>query len=313
MEKCRRRRIKTAARLFPVILLAAAVTILSLRGRSLLQICFLDVGQGDGVVIQTPAGACVMIDGGSSSKKNLGRYQLEPYLKNQGIAYIDAIFVSHTDHDHISGLQKLLEDSGDGLTTIRAGYLVLPDWADPPDSWKELAGTAERSGTKVVTSGRGDTFTVKDTTFEILAPNKNTVAEDINEASLVIELHYGEFDAIFTGDIGKETEERLAEDQLLSDVELLKTAHHGSRYSSSKEFLQAVRAETAVISCSYRNVYGHPAPETIERLEEAGCQIEYTMKSGAVTVCTDGKNMAIYRFLAEKSPQDHDFSKIDAD
>lgn len=251
------------------------------------------------MVIQTPAGGCVMIDGGSSSKKNLGRYQLEPYLKNQGISYIDAVFVTHTDHDHISAVQQLFEDGGDGLTSIRAGYLVLPDWADPPESWKDLAETAERSGTKVVTSGRGDTFTVKDAAFDILAPNKNTVAEDINEASLVIGLHYGEFDAVFTGDIGKETEERMVEDQLLSDVELLKTAHHGSRYSSSREFLQAVQAEIAVISCSYRNVYGHPAPETIERLEEAGCQIEYTMKSGAVTVCTDGKHITIRRFLED--------------
>ena len=223
-----------------------------------------------------------------------------PYLKNQGISYVDAIFISHTDLDHISGVLQLLETISSGLTTIRVGTLVLPDWKDPPDTWTELAKAAWTAGAKVVTGHRGDVFQGKDVQFRIISPQSGVVTEDLNEAGMVMEMTYGNFKALFTGDIGEGTENELLTDGQLEDVDVLKVAHHGSRFSSSDLFLKAVHAETAVISCSENNTYGHPAPETVDRLNEAGCRVEYTMKSGAVTIQTDGELIKVERYIQIK-------------
>ena len=117
---------------------------------------------------------------------------------------------------------------------------------------------------------------------------------------MVMEMTYGNFKALFTGDIGEGTENELLTDGQLEDVDVLKVAHHGSRFSSSDLFLKAVHAETAVISCSENNTYGHPAPETVDRLNEAGCRVEYTMKSGAVTIQTDGERIKVERYIQIK-------------
>ena len=106
-----------------------------------------------------------------------------------------------------------------------------------------------------------------------------------------MELRYRAFRGLFTGDIGEETERELIKKGLLSDVDFLKVAHHGSRYSTCEEFLEIVKPELAVISCSDSNTYGHPSPETVERLEKSGARIACTMKSGAVTVRTDGEGI----------------------
>ena len=94
---------------------------------------------------------------------------------------------------------------------------------------------------------------------------------------------------LFTGDIGADTEKTLLASGILKDVDCLKVGHHGSRYSTTEAFLEKIKPELAIISCSSTNTYGHPSPETVERLEAAGSQVEYTMKNGAITVETDGK------------------------
>ena len=105
----------------------------------------------------------------------------------------------------------------------------------------------------------------------------------------------GGFEGLFTGDIGTETEKKLLPE--LEDVDFLKVGHHGSRYSTCQEFLDVVRPELAVVSCSATNTYGHPSGETIERLEDSGAKIWYTMKEGAVTAETDGKEVWVDTFV----------------
>ena len=255
------------------------------------------MGQGDGILIQTPENRHYLIDGGSSSQKELGRYCLLPALKNQGISYLDGIFISHTDLDHISGVQELLEYIEKGLTIIRVGHLILPGWnggKQQPEAWKELAGAAERAGVKVVTANAGDKFPSASISFSILWPEAGAEGKDVNEEAMVMELIYGDFEMLFTGDIGEETEKKLLSEGRLKDVDCLKVGHHGSRYSSSEAFLAVVKPEISIISCSSTNTYGHPSPETIQRLEECGSQVEYTMKNGAITLETDGKKLQLY-------------------
>ena len=131
--------------------------------------------------------------------------------------------------------------------------------------------------------------------FRFLSPEKGATGTDTNEEGMVVELEYGGFKGLFVGDIGAETEKKLLPD--LEDVDFLKVGHHGSRYSSCQEFLDVVRPEMAVISCSATNRYGHPSKETVERLENAGANIWYTMKNGAVTVTTDGEKMWLDTFI----------------
>ena len=261
-----------------------------------LQITCLDVGQGDGILIRTPDNKHYLIDGGSSSQSDLGRYCLLPALKSMGISCLDGIFISHTDKDHLSGVQELLEYMEKGLTTIRAAYLVLPGWTEPPEAWTDLASAAQKAGIKTVTGNAGNIIRSGAAAFEILWPESTARGKDVNEEAMVMELTYGDFRMLFTGDIGADTEKKLLSVGCLNDIDCLKVGHHGSRYSSSEEFLKKVKPELSIISCSSTNTYGHPSPETVKRLKDCGSQIEYTMKNGAIILETNGKNLRIRRF-----------------
>lgn len=309
--------------------LCLGILTLAFQDRRELRITCLDVGQGDGIVLEIPGGGAFLMDFGSSSRKNTGQYQLLPYLKSRGITYLDGILVSHTDTDHISGVQELLELMTKDLTSIKAGTLILPDWnpeekasgghvrespeasgADPSgeaagedgeEAYGGLLELADKAGVRCVFAEQGDRLVSGKAEMKFLAPEKSASGADVNEEGMVMELKYGSFRALFTGDIGEAAEKSLLKKGVLSDMDFLKTAHHGSRYSTCREFLDRIRPELAVISCSDSNNYGHPAPETVERLEECGAKIFYTMKSGAVTVRTDGERARAEGFLPDRS------------
>lgn len=262
-----------------------------------LKITCLDVGQGDGIVVETSENYRFLIDGGSSKSK-VGQYQILPFLKSQGISRLDGILISHTDGDHISGVKELLDFMGKGLISLRVASLYLPKLSCPSEEWEELVKAAEIAGVQVHMVSRGDTVKGGELKLTVLSPKQGASGENVNEDAMVFRLEYKDFNGLFTGDIGAETEEKLLEENMLTDMDFLKVGHHGSRYSSSQPFLDTIRPQVAVISCSETNTYGHPSPETIERLEACGCQVEYTMKSGAVTLETDGGKMKIRKFLS---------------
>ena len=274
------------------VILAAGILVLSWKDRSGLRITCLDVGQGDGIVLEMPEGSAFLMDCGSSNQKNTGQYQLLPYLKSRGITCLDGLMVSHTDTDHISGIRELLDFIAKGLSSVKAETLILPEWEDAgEEECADLLELAKQAGVSCVFAGEGDRLSFQDVEMRFLAPLENASGADANEEGLVMELRYRAFRGLFTGDIGEETERELIKKGLLSDVDFLKVAHHGSRYSTCEEFLEIVKPELAVISCSDSNTYGHPSPETVERLEKSGARIACTMKSGAVTVRTDGEGI----------------------
>lgn len=290
-------KIRQKGMLLSVVLIS--ILFLGFRQRNYLSVTCLDIGQGDAIVIQIPGGKNIMVDGGSSSKKNTAAGQLLPYLKNQGISVVDAILLSHTDIDHISGVQELMDLKEKHLTTLRIKYLLLPDWKNPEPVYDELEAKAKRCGISVLKLQQGQKLQFGDATMKILSPEPGTEGTNPNEEGLVMELCYGKFHGLFTGDIGEETEKKLL--PRLDDVDFLKVGHHGSRYSSCQEFLDRIQPEAAVISCSEFNTYGHPSPETIKRLEQNGIKTMYTMKSGAVTVSTDGGHMWMETFCDGKT------------
>ena len=278
-----------------VALVILAVVFLGYHSRNGLAITCLDIGQGDCCVLKMPGGENFLLDGGSSNKKNTAVYQILPYLKNQGIAILDGIFVSHTDQDHISGIEELLELCAQKLTTVRVKNLILPDWDTTGGEYEKLKMLAEQTGIRVQTVREGNLLKTKEAQIEILAPENGADGSDTNEDGMVMKVHFGKFRGLFTGDIGAETEKKLLDS--MEDVDFLKVAHHGSKYSTCQGFLDVVSPEIAVISCSAKNTYGHPSADTIKKLEDCGAQVEYTMKNGAITVQTDGEGIWLDRFI----------------
>lgn len=256
-----------------------------------LELTVLDVGQGDGIWLSCEEGLSCLIDGGSSSEKELYPYCLLPFLKYKGKARPDYVFVTHMDEDHVSGVRELAEAGA-------ARCLVLPADVRGDEKAEKLARLGEENGMDIwwIKPGEG----IKKGKFKLtcLAPSGIYDGSNENAASLVLLLEYGEygeFRGLFTGDLEQEGEEALLR-LALPDCDFLKVAHHGSDYTTSEELLQRIQPEIAVISCGENNSYGHPGKELLARLAKAGCRIYQTPESGAVTLRCDGREMEIVEF-----------------
>ena len=273
-------------------LVLAGMFLLCLRVHTGFRITMLDVGQGDAVFFRSPSGMTFLSDAGSTSVKKVGTYRILPFLQWEGTGVLDYIFVSHMDEDHINGLRELIEDS---LTPggIQIGHAVLPALASKDDAYIEMEELLTGAEIEILYMGQGDCLSDDQVSFTCLWPPKETRLSDRNDLSLVFLAEYGQFDMLFTGDIEKETEAKLAALGILEEVEILKVAHHGSRHSSSEVFLRKVRPSLSLISCSATNRYGHPGEETLARLKEEKSVIKITKDSGAVRIFTDGKRVKV--------------------
>ena len=261
-----------------------------------LEVLFLDVGQGDGILLRTEKFS-VLIDGGSSSKKSLGEYTLEPCLKSMGVSVVNYAFISHGDMDHFSGVAYILESCDD----IRIENLLLPYQGRDNKSVIRLAELAEKRGTKVWYLTGGDKIQAGKLRITCIYPNKPDVPENANEESEVLKVDYGGCHMLFTGDLGEKGEERLlerpGETRMLEEIHVLKAAHHGSKYSSGQAFLDVVKPRWAVISYGEGNSYGHPHKEVLDRLEGYKTEVFKTGVSGAVRMWTDGEMIRFTSFI----------------
>lgn len=276
--------------------LSSLIVFLLYRSVSGLRIDFIDVGQGDGILLETKK-QVVLVDGGSTQLKKLGEQRLEPLLKSRGIRKIDMAFVSHGDQDHISGLMWLLEED----TGIEIGRLFLPLPGKGEEIYEKLESAAARKGVKTDYICTGDLIQSGKLSLSCLYPYSDTLSSDRNGHSEVLLAEYGDFSMLLMGDLGTEGEAEIAEvwDEK-KQVQILKAGHHGSSTSSSELFLDAVRPQIAVLSYGKDNSYGHPHPEVIERLEERGIASWATEEQGMITVRTDGKELEIQGFLKNR-------------
>lgn len=257
-----------------------------------MEVTFLDVGQGDGICIQTKD-KVILVDAGSSDKKKLGEQVLIPYLKSQGISRIDYAVISHGDQDHISGLTDLLKEDN----RIHITHLILPyaGLASGHNIYKELEAMGKEQGAVTAWMKRGDYMESGDLKITCLYTGEKETG-DRNDHSLLLEVRYGMAGILLTGDMtGEGEKEWLAKgDQV--QIQILKTAHHGSGSSTGKEFLSYVNPRFAIISCGANNRYGHPSPETLERLKEEDVQWYTTVENGAIKITTDGKKIDLSTF-----------------
>ncbi|MCD8150122.1 MAG: DNA internalization-related competence protein ComEC/Rec2 [Clostridiales bacterium] len=264
-------------RILPIVPVLLLVCILFVPGKEICRIDFLDVAQGDGIYLTDGEGTHVMIDGGSSSESSVGEYRIEPFLKYHRVQKVDAWILTHSDSDHYSGLLELLEDG------YPVEYLLLAKSLPRDETWKELTEAAEQNGTEVVYVETGDGIQMSGCEMTCLYPSSEDTSDDTNALSQVWEFRCNDLSVLFTGDIGEEQELLLSDRGLLTDINVLKVAHHGSKYSSCEEFLEAVSPEYAVISSGEGNRYGHPHAETLARLDAAGTAILQTQDSGQIT------------------------------
>ena len=285
---------RLSPRRFPLLaLLPLLILLLGLQNPfHHMRVVFLSVGQGDACLCETPSGDAFLVDGGSTTIRSPGSRLILPCIKSRGIRHLDYIFATHMDEDHINGIREMLEEMAEGMASLTAGTLVMPYLAAPDDAFREMAALARRAGMRVITAKSGDSFAFGAVRVIVLNPDPllEETPPDANAQCLALIVSYGEFDMLLTGDITGEGEVHL--EKVLSSAgkqaEVLKVAHHGSRYSTPESFLEAVRPAVSIISCGRKNRYGHPHDELIARLEMSGTQILRTDRQGAVLIETNG-------------------------
>ncbi len=264
------------------------------------KICFLDVGQGDCSYIHSETGVDYLIDGGSTDEQGVGEYKIENFLEYMDVDTIEYVFVSHTDTDHISGIMELMERGMIGIDNL---VLPVTDRADVEqvlagyyettsdsvsENIVELTLLAKDNDINIMYFGAGDSLTDGNIKFYCVSPDIDETYADINEASMVLLMQYKQMNAVFTGDIGADTEQSLVEDMVRltenkpDSITVLKVAHHGSKYSNSQAWLDTLKPDIAVISCGEDNSYGHPHEEAVERIEEVGSAVWNTAECGQV-------------------------------
>ena len=258
------------------------------RPNSETEIYFFDVGQGDGELVILPGGVKVMIDAGPGNKT---ANELSSVLRPTD-NYIDLAIVSHPETDHFNGFIDIFK-------RYQVGAFIYNGRVGSAQSWKELAKVVEENKTSVIVLGQGDKIKYGEDFFEILSPNADFLrSKETNDSSLVIKFtdNINEEKAarvLFTGDIGNKVEKYLA-DNFDIRADILKVPHHGSKYSSSEEFLAAIKPKVSSIEVG-KNSYGHPTSEVLNRLASIGSQIFRADQNGTVKIAISGDEINIFK------------------
>lgn len=253
----------------------------------------LNVGQGDSFLIRTPQGKAVLIDAGPPEAgedvvRALGRY---------GVRQLDLVVATHPHADHIGGMRAVLE----AVPVLRFLDSGQPY---PTRTYTQLLETVKEKGITFLVAEAGQKFELDSgITLEVLAPVqpliRGSTGSDENANSIVLRLTAGTFSMLFTGDSEAETERRLIAAGANLSAQVLKVAHHGSRYCTSRDFLERVRPEVAIISCGKENDYGHPAQATLNRLRSYVREIHRTDLEGEITLIVEEGS---YRIHTEHAP-----------
>jgi competence protein ComEC len=270
-----------------------------------LELTVLDVGQGDSLLLVSPGGRTLLIDGGGAFSGFPGREThngvdpgedaVSPYLWWRGFQKLDVVALTHAHQDHLGGLTAILDN-----------FHVLRLWIGREVSSPALAKLEELARERNISIEhelRGQSFGWDGVEGDFLWPAsspEDAARSAKNDDSLVLRLHYGDQTLLLPGDAEKQAEREILSESSTEGMRssVLKIGHHGSKNSTTPEFLAAVRPRVGIISAGEDNPYGHPSPELLERLENAGVRILRTDRDGAVHVLTDGVRLEISCFVA---------------
>lgn len=375
---------KKLCQIFAIVVLLADVLFLCIHPRAGTTLTMLDVGQGDCFVIEEKSGFTAIIDGGSSSVSEVGRYRIDPFLRSHGISTVDFVFLSHADIDHTNGILELLENQKSNRIKIR--YLVLTDLEKENEKFDEIRLACKNAGTRVLYFSQGNHIEIHQLKLTCIHPgDKDTklAGLDENDHSMVLYMEYKyqnkNHTALFMGDLGSAHEKEVMESLLAVDkkqggkesggigkmqsnnenmyedndenknenknenrkkdevegedkdenkgkyengnkeenkeenkdaveagdenkrsgkIDILKIGHHGSKYSSTEEFLQQVDPYVCLISAGRKNRYGHPHMETLERIDETDGTVFRTDLMGQVVVDLEKQDIVVWSVYA---------------
>jgi competence protein ComEC len=247
-----------------------------------LEISFLDIGQGDAILINYLHQYQILIDGGPSGKKVLTELsKVMPPLDDK----IEVIIVTHPDRDHFTGLMDVVKK-------YQVGLILINGQKSDDELWQEFQKIIKEKKIQKQVAGEGSRLNIGEKIkFKFFNPDKieeNKKAK--NDNSIVTRLDYGDNSFLFTGDAGFDAEADMIFDQEDLDVDWLKVGHHGSKFSTSKFFLARVSPQVSIISVG-ENDYGHPTEEVLQRLKDYNSQVLRTDQLGTITiVCSDLSN-----------------------
>ncbi len=268
-----------------------------------LKIYFVDVGQGDSTFIVTPKNQTILIDGGGSdfSDFNVGEKTLLPYILDRGFTKIDYIIISHFDSDHCLGLLYLMQE-------IKINNVIIGTQYESSKNYEKFLEIAKHKKVNLKYVEAGNRINIeKNLYFDIFWPCSDSMISEnaINNNSLVCKLIYKDFSMLFTGDIEKIAEKSIL-DKYKKDLNILKSnvlkiAHHGSKTSSTNEFIKAVKPKYTLIGVGNDNKFGHPSDSTIKTLKIENIRIYRTDKMGEIIIETNGKKIKIKNKLMYKN------------
>lgn len=244
-----------------------------------LTVHFIDVGQGDGILIQQGT-KNMLIDAGTNEDEKL----MVNYLNKQGIKKLDVVIGTHPHEDHIGGMDAVIKN-------FSIGAIYMPKVTNTTKTFEDVLTAIKAKGLKVNAPTAGSTFKLGDATCTILAPNGSQY-EDLNNYSLVIKVTYGTKSFLFTGDAEAISEKEMINKKYNLKADVLKVGHHGSSSSTSADFLKAVNPTFAVISMAKGNDYGHPHKETMALLKAKSIKVYRTDECGTIIATSDGKTIA---------------------
>lgn len=257
-------------------------TIVFSGGTENLELDFLDVGQGDSELINLPGDVQIVIDGGPNAKI---LESLPKVLASQD-RYIDILLITHPQLDHFGGFTDVLK-------TYKVGMVIDNGRKGTARAYADFEKALKESGAKHIILAEGDSIKYQDVTLRVLSPSwRDLRSKELNDTTLVMMLEKGGLRALYTGDIGQNIEDELIKKYNIS-ADVLKVGHHGSRFSSSPEFLKAVNPKISVIEVG-KNTYGHPTPAALGRLADIGTQIFRTDLQGTIKMIFDGEKLKVY-------------------
>ena len=296
------------ALLILALCVAGAWRFAQLNNRTL-RVTLLDVGQGESIVIRSPSGRTVLIDGGTSSDEGrgeVGRAVIVPFLQAMKVQKLDAMIVTHADADHCNGLPQVIREipvalaidgaamhaqrANDATSSTRSSA-IAPEYADVLAAWRQRK-------VPVKTARAGQTLDLGDgvilTVLWPRAPLDESAGD--NDSGAVLRLDYGKTSLLFTADIEEEAEAQLVRSGANLKCTVLKVGHHGSKTSTTKSFLRATVASAAIISSGRYNRYGHPAPQVLNELSREQIPAFRTDLDGAIEIACDGETCDVQTF-----------------
>lgn len=247
-----------------------------------LTIHFINVGQGDAILLELPNNALVLVDAGENGK---GSTVLN-YLQGKGISKLQAIVGTHNHSDHIGGVDEVMQ-------ALQVQEYYYNGASCETKTCNDVMQEAKAKNITVKIAERGQNIEIAGFAIQVLNPKKPLEFDSENDNSIVLFVSFKNFQALITGDCEKECEESILGLRKDLESEVLKVGHHGSKTSSSIAFLTAVKPETAVISVGKDNSYGHPHTETLEKLSTMGIRFFRSDESGSIAITTDGNTYSI--------------------